>query len=223
MTYNGRGFDWPLLTTRYRMARRAAPAHAGHLDLLPIVRRLFRHRMADARLRTAEAELLGMHRIGDVDGWEIPGRYLELPARRRRPASWPRSSATTTRTSARSAGCSRYLETGYGDRRSAAERAAGRPRRARPARSRASGGCDEALDCLDAAVDRPASRRRIRPDRPSLRVAPARGRRAAAPDEPWWSPRRPAGLRRPTGAPVEPRGPPRDRAVRRALDIGADR
>ena len=57
-------------------SRRAAPVHAGHLDLLPIVRRLFRHRMDDARLRTAEAQLLGLHRIGDVDGSEIPGRYL---------------------------------------------------------------------------------------------------------------------------------------------------
>jgi len=78
VTYNGRGFDWPLLVARYRLARRSAPLHAGHLDLLPIVRRLFRHRMDDARLRTAEAQLLGLHRIGDVDGWEIPGRYLRF-------------------------------------------------------------------------------------------------------------------------------------------------
>ena len=78
VTYNGRGFDWPLLVARFRMTRRAAPLHAGHLDLLPIVRRLFRHRMDDARLRTAEAQLLGLHRIGDVDGSEIPGRYLRF-------------------------------------------------------------------------------------------------------------------------------------------------
>ena len=78
VTYNGRGFDWPLLVARFRLARRSAPVHAGHLDLLPIVRRLFRHRMDDARLRTAEAQLLGLHRIGDVDGWEIPGRYLRF-------------------------------------------------------------------------------------------------------------------------------------------------
>ncbi len=76
VTYNGRTFDWPLLVARYRLARRQAPAHDGHLDLLAIVRRLFRHRMADARLRTAERSLLGIHRVGDVDGWEIPGRYL---------------------------------------------------------------------------------------------------------------------------------------------------
>src|SRR4051812_43045284 len=47
VTYNGRGFDWPLLVTRFRMARRAPPPHDGHLDLLPIVRRLFRHRLGD--------------------------------------------------------------------------------------------------------------------------------------------------------------------------------
>ena len=76
VTYNGRGFDWPLLVTRYRMARRAAPVHGGHLDLLPVVRRLFRHRLDDARLRTAEEGLLGLRRHGDVDGSEIPGRYL---------------------------------------------------------------------------------------------------------------------------------------------------
>ena len=78
VTYNGRGFDWPLLVTRFRMARHGAPPHAGHLDLLPLVRRVFRHRMTDARLRTVEESLLDIHRHGDVDGWEIPGRYLDF-------------------------------------------------------------------------------------------------------------------------------------------------
>jgi tetratricopeptide (TPR) repeat protein len=78
VSYNGRGFDWPLLVTRFRMARRDAPSHAGHLDLLPLVRRLFRHRMGDARLRTVEEQLLGVRRHGDVEGWEIPGRYLDF-------------------------------------------------------------------------------------------------------------------------------------------------
>ncbi len=78
VTYNGRGFDWPLLVARYRMARRDPPVHAGHLDLLPFVRRVFKHRMTDARLRTVETELLGMVRHEDVDGWEIPGRYLDF-------------------------------------------------------------------------------------------------------------------------------------------------
>ncbi len=78
VTYNGRGFDWPLLTTRFRMVRRPPPEHAGHLDLLPLVRRLFRHRMLDARLRTAEATLLGVHRVGDVEGWQIPERWHDF-------------------------------------------------------------------------------------------------------------------------------------------------
>lgn len=76
VTYNGRGFDWPLLVTRYRLIRRAAPVHAGMLDLLPHVRRLFRHRLSDARLATVERDLLGVRREGDVDSWEIPERYL---------------------------------------------------------------------------------------------------------------------------------------------------
>ena len=78
VTYNGRGFDWPLLEARYRMDRRSAPKLAGHLDLLPFVRRVFRHRLEDARLRSVERGLLGVRRVGDVDGWEIPGRYLDF-------------------------------------------------------------------------------------------------------------------------------------------------
>jgi uncharacterized protein YprB with RNaseH-like and TPR domain len=78
VTYNGRGFDWPLMVARYRLAGQAAPVHAGHLDLLPVVRRLFRHRMPDARLQTAERELLGLRRHHDVGGWEIPSRYLDF-------------------------------------------------------------------------------------------------------------------------------------------------
>ena len=34
--------------------------------------------MTDARLRTVETELLGVVRHEDVDGWEIPGRYLDF-------------------------------------------------------------------------------------------------------------------------------------------------
>jgi hypothetical protein len=78
VTYNGRAFDWPLLVTRFRLHRRAPPVLAGHLDLLPFVRRVFRHRMSDARLKTVEAELLGVRRGHDIEGWEIPGRYLEM-------------------------------------------------------------------------------------------------------------------------------------------------
>jgi len=62
VTYNGRSFDWPLLETRFRMNRDRPPATGGHLDLLLLVRRLFRHRLPDARLQTVERHLLRRHR-----------------------------------------------------------------------------------------------------------------------------------------------------------------
>ena len=76
VTYNGRTFDWPLLETRYRLRRGEPPRPAGHLDLLPLARRLFRHRLDDARLRSVETGVLGLHRPRDVEGWRIPGLYL---------------------------------------------------------------------------------------------------------------------------------------------------
>lgn len=75
VTYNGRTFDWPLLETRYRMGRRVPPPISGHLDLLLLVRRLFRYRLPDARLQTVERHLLRRHRAPDIPAWEIPAVY----------------------------------------------------------------------------------------------------------------------------------------------------
>jgi uncharacterized protein YprB with RNaseH-like and TPR domain len=75
VTYNGRAFDWPLLETRYRMGRRVPPSFDAHLDLLPLVRRMFRYRLPDARLGTVERHLLRRHRLPDIPSWEIPAVY----------------------------------------------------------------------------------------------------------------------------------------------------
>jgi hypothetical protein len=75
VTYNGRSFDWPLLETRYRMGRRVPPGLDGHLDLLLLVRRLFKYRLPDARLQTVERHLLRRHRAPDIPSWEIPAVY----------------------------------------------------------------------------------------------------------------------------------------------------
>ncbi|HJX67110.1 MAG TPA: ribonuclease H-like domain-containing protein, partial [Candidatus Limnocylindrales bacterium] len=75
VTYNGRSFDWPLLETRFRMCRRQPPELDGHLDLLHLVRRLFRHRLPDARLQTVERHLLRRVRAPDIPSWEIPALY----------------------------------------------------------------------------------------------------------------------------------------------------
>jgi uncharacterized protein YprB with RNaseH-like and TPR domain len=75
VTYNGRTFDWPLLETRFRMGRRVPPSFHHHVDLLLLVRRLFKYRLPDARLGTVERHLLRRHRTPDIPSWEIPAVY----------------------------------------------------------------------------------------------------------------------------------------------------
>jgi len=76
VTYNGRSFDWPLLETRYRMHRRRAPGYAGHLDLLPIARQVWKHRLPDARLASVEAAVAGVERHEDLPGAMVPDRFF---------------------------------------------------------------------------------------------------------------------------------------------------
>jgi len=77
VSYNGRTFDWPLLQTRLLMARLQSewPAPA-HLDLLHLVRRIFRPRLPDCTLRTVEEAILAIERLEDLPGALIPGRYF---------------------------------------------------------------------------------------------------------------------------------------------------
>lgn len=76
VTYNGKCFDWPLLTARFRLHRRDPPVHAGHLDLLPIARQLWKHRLGGARLALVEQALCGVEREDDLPGYLIPERYF---------------------------------------------------------------------------------------------------------------------------------------------------
>ena len=77
VSYNGRTFDWPLLVTRYRLHGRTPPVHAAHLDLLPLARVLWRHRLADARLASVESAVCGVRREHDLPGGLVPSRYLD--------------------------------------------------------------------------------------------------------------------------------------------------
>ncbi|MEP7378904.1 MAG: ribonuclease H-like domain-containing protein [Chloroflexota bacterium] len=76
VTYNGRTFDWPLLVARFRLHRRAAPSFAGHLDLLPVARQLWKHRTGNARLATIEDAVCAVVRDADLPGALIPERYF---------------------------------------------------------------------------------------------------------------------------------------------------
>ncbi|HDQ71145.1 MAG TPA: hypothetical protein ENN19_03495 [Chloroflexi bacterium] len=80
VTYNGKGYDLPLLETRSRLKGQGAwPVLDDHLDLLYAVRRGYADRWPDCRLATAEARLLGVQRQDDLPGAEAPEawfRYL---------------------------------------------------------------------------------------------------------------------------------------------------
>jgi tetratricopeptide (TPR) repeat protein len=176
VTYNGRGFDWPLLVARYRMSRRAPPEHAGHLDLLPFVRRIFRHRLTNARLRTVEVELLGMDRGPDVDGWQIPGRYLDFL--RGGPAAPLADIVRHNHEDVRSlARLLAHAESRLGDagdrRRSPAGDLAGLARAYRRL-----GRSEEALECLDGALESGPDRRTLARSWTAILTT-----RADAPDE----------------------------------------
>jgi hypothetical protein len=47
-----------------------------HVDLLTLVRRIFRPRLPDCTLRTVEAAILAIERSNDLPGSVIPGRYF---------------------------------------------------------------------------------------------------------------------------------------------------
>lgn len=78
VTFNGRTFDLPLLRSRFVMARVAPPAEPPHLDLLHVARRIYGSRVERCALTTLERDVLGFARVGDIDGAEIPERYLRF-------------------------------------------------------------------------------------------------------------------------------------------------
>ena len=86
VTFNGAGFDLPLLETRFILARRPSPAVVPHLDLLGPSRRIWGPWLADCRLITLEREVLGLLREDDVAGGLIPTIYFDF-LRRRNPAA----------------------------------------------------------------------------------------------------------------------------------------
>ena len=88
LTYNGRTFDVPLLEMRFSYHRLAWPwGLLPHLDALHPARRFWRDRSeiagldpddASCTLGVLERRLSGLHRVGDVAGFEIPSRYFQF-------------------------------------------------------------------------------------------------------------------------------------------------
>lgn len=83
VTFNGKMFDVPLLDARYRLNRERFPlAEVSHFDLLHPARRLWKARLESCRLQSLEVELLGLTRVGDVPGEQIPQIYFDYVRRR---------------------------------------------------------------------------------------------------------------------------------------------
>ncbi len=78
VTYNGKTFDIPLLETRYALARQKSPfTRLLHLDALHPARRLWRLRLESCKLQDLESAVLGIDRVGDIPGSEIPAIYFD--------------------------------------------------------------------------------------------------------------------------------------------------
>lgn len=79
VSYNGKCYDRPLLSTRLRLARLEDPLLGRtHIDLLHPVRRRYRGVWPNCRLATAERELLGVCREDDLPGSEAPAAWLSF-------------------------------------------------------------------------------------------------------------------------------------------------
>ena len=77
-TFNGSSFDLPVLRTRWVMARMPGELPCRpHVDLLTLVRALYRHRLDSCSLRSVEERLLGYERDDPIAGALVPDAYFE--------------------------------------------------------------------------------------------------------------------------------------------------
>jgi uncharacterized protein len=76
-TFNGGSFDLPVLRTRWVMARMPQElSTAPHVDLLTLVRALYRHRLESCTLRMVEERVLGYERDDPIPSALVPDAYF---------------------------------------------------------------------------------------------------------------------------------------------------
>ena len=75
VSYNGRSFDVPFVTTRMAVGKIEYAGPKEHIDLLYPARNTFADKLLNCRLETIERHLRGMDREGDIPGSEIPEAY----------------------------------------------------------------------------------------------------------------------------------------------------
>src|SRR5256712_2650949 len=75
---NGGSFALPVLRTRWVMARMPGDlSHAPHVDLLTLVRALYRHRLETCTLRFVEERVLGYERDDPLPSALVPESYFD--------------------------------------------------------------------------------------------------------------------------------------------------
>ena len=83
ITFNGKSFDWPLLVSRFRMARVIeVPILNAHLDFLHPAREIWKLQIGSVKLGHLEERVLGFESLGlsrreDIDSSLIPGIYFD--------------------------------------------------------------------------------------------------------------------------------------------------
>ncbi len=76
-TFNGKTFDLPLLRNRFIMNRiRTNCLDKPHIDLLHIARRVWKLRLRRCNLTNLEEALLGVSRVDDLPGAQVPERFF---------------------------------------------------------------------------------------------------------------------------------------------------
>jgi hypothetical protein len=79
VSFNGKSFDIPLLTTRYTLQGWKSPfTDLAHVDLLHLSRRLWRDRLPSRTLANLEVQILNASRTDEeIPGWMIPQLYFD--------------------------------------------------------------------------------------------------------------------------------------------------
>ena len=76
-SFNGKTFDLPLLKNRFIMNRiRTDCLDKPHIDLLHIARRVWKLRLRRCNLTNLEEALLGIPRVDDLPGAQVPERFF---------------------------------------------------------------------------------------------------------------------------------------------------
>jgi len=78
ITFNGKGFDMPLLETRFILHRQPfSLSELPHLDFLYSARSLWRHKHESCRLYHLAREVVQADRAEDIPAAEVPGRFFQ--------------------------------------------------------------------------------------------------------------------------------------------------